>query len=122
MPSSIPFEQRYRPPDPKRRKRERLTKVDRLVCAVTGAFLGFVILAFGFLILLPALMRAAARQPAAVPPIKLLDGLLAPFSWGGLVVAGFAVFGAVVGPERMLDAFEWVIRVEAKFAEHINRS
>ena len=95
--------------------------MDRFVCAVTGGFLGFVIWSFGYLIVLAALTKAAARQVAAGPIINPFDKLPA-FSWGGLVVAGFAVFGTVVGAERMMDAFEKVVRVEGKVAEHINRS
>jgi hypothetical protein len=121
MPSTIPFEQRYRPPDPKRRRRERLTRVDRLVCAVAGGFLGFVIWSFGYTILLLIMMKAAARQLAAGPVIDPFDKL-PPFSWGCLVVMGFAIFGAVVGAERMMDAFEKVVHFEGKVAEHVNQS
>lgn len=65
--------------------------------------------------------KAAVRQPAAgavVDPFAILPA----FSWGGLVMAGFAIFGAVVGAERMMDAFEMVIRVEGEVAKHVNRS
>jgi len=61
------------------------------------------------------IMRAAARHPApgqVVDPIALLP----PFGWVGLVSLGFALFGAVVGAERMRDAFEGVLNVEGEIA------
>ena len=120
--SSIPFERRYRPPDPRRRKRERLSVTDRLVCAVCGALLGIVLWTSGYLILVSGTMKAAARQP---PPAKgSVDpwDRLPPFWWGGSVALGFALFGAVVGAERMMDGFEKVLRVEGEVANAVNRS
>jgi hypothetical protein len=120
--SSIPFEQRYQPPDPRRKKRERLTATDRLVCAVCGAFLGFVLWTFGYLILVSGTMKAVARQaPAAKGPVDPLERLPA-FWWGGSVALGFALFGAVVGAERMMDGFDKVLRVEGEVARAVNRS
>jgi hypothetical protein len=117
VPSSIPFEQRYRPPDPRSRRRERLTRTDRVVCAITGGFLGFVLWTVGYLLMLLAFFKAAARQPAAVPPIDPFDWLPS-YSWGFLAAAGFAAFGAVVGAERMMDGFVAVLGVEGMFAKH----
>jgi hypothetical protein len=120
--SSVPFEQRYQPPDPKRRKRERLTTLDRLICAFFGAFLGFVLWTFSYVILVSGTMKAAARQaPAVKGPIDPLE-MLPSYWWGGSVAVGFALFGAVVGAERMMDGFEKVLRVEGEFARAVNRS
>jgi hypothetical protein len=126
-PSSIPFERRYRPPA--KRRREHLTATDRLVCAACGAFLGLAIWTFAYLIFMmlslkvaakagqQALIAAASDPPVAVRPLDP-DDLLPPFSWGGAVAAGFALFGA----ERMMDAFEKTVRVEGEIAGHINRA
>jgi hypothetical protein len=120
--SSIPFERRYQPPDPRRRRRERLTATDRLVCAVCGAFLGFVLWTFGYLILVSGAMKAAARQaPPAQGPVDPL-AKLPPFWWGGPAALGFALFGAVVGAERMMDGFEKALRAEGAVARAVNRS
>ena len=120
--SCIPFEQRYRPPGPSRRKRERLTVMDRLVCAVCGAFLGIVLWTCGYLILVSGTMKAAARQ--ATPAKGWVDpwDKLPPFWWGSSVALGFALFGAVVGAERLMDGFEKALRVEGKVADAVSRS
>jgi uncharacterized membrane protein YeiH len=47
--------------------------------------------------------------------------MLPAFSWVGLVIAAFAIFGAIVGAERMMDTFEKVVCVEGKVAKHVNR-
>ena len=123
MVSTIPFEQRYPPPNPKRRKREPLTAVDRFVGAFLGGVLGFVSWTFSYSILLIIALKAAAKQPAgavgglAINPLDKLPS----FSWGGLVVAGFATFSAIVGAERMMDAFEKVVHFLGKIAEHAIR-
>lgn len=120
--SSIPFEQRYQPPDPRRRKRERLTAMDRFVCAVAGAFLGFLLWIVAYLILVSGAMKAAARQPPAVNgPVDPFERL-PPFWWGSSVALGFGLFGAVVGAERMLDGFEKVLRMEGEAARAVNHT
>jgi hypothetical protein len=125
MPSSIPFEQRYVPPDPRRRKREPMTAADRLVCAICGGLLGLVIWSFFYWILLMGAMKASAkaniRDPAAAPAVDPF-AMLPSFAWGGLVAACFGIYGTVVGAERMLDRFEKVIRIEGEVAKHVNRS
>jgi hypothetical protein len=55
---------------------------------------------------------------APVDPLAKLP----PFWWGGSVALGFAVFGAIVGAERMMDGFEKVLGVEGEFARAVNRS
>jgi hypothetical protein len=120
--NSIPFEQRYQPPDPKRRKRERLTPIDRLICAFFGAILGFMLWTYGYVILVSKTMKVAARQAhAAKGPIDPLERLPS-FWWGGSVATGFALFGAVVGAERMMDGFGKAVRVSAEIARAVNRS
>lgn len=120
--SSIPFEQRYRPPDPRRRRRERLTARDRLECAACGAFLGFLLWTLAYLILVGAAFKAGARlDPKAEVQVDPMDRL-PPFWWGGPVLLGFAVFGSAVGAERMMDGFERVLRVECEVAKAVNRS
>jgi hypothetical protein len=130
--SRIPFEQRYRPPDPRRRRREKLTWGDRLVCAICGGILGLFVWMFAYLILIVAAMKATVRQPAPVAaPVAAVAAPPAPvdpfsrlpaFSWGGTVVVGFALFGAVAGAERMLDGFEKVVRVEDQAWQAVNES
>lgn len=118
----IPFEQRYQPPGPRRRKHERLTASDRLVCAVLGAFLGFVLWTVGYVIVAYGFLKAAARQdPAVKGPIDPLAGL-PPFWWGCPVAAGFALFGAAVGAERLMDRFEKVFEVEGEAARAVDRA
>jgi hypothetical protein len=120
--SSIPFEQRYQRPDPRRRKRERMTTTDRMVCAAFGALLGFVLWTVGYFILVCGAMKAAARQaPAAKAPVDPLERL-PPFWWGGSIALGFSLFGAVVGAERMTDGFEELLRAEGEIARAVNRS
>jgi hypothetical protein len=130
--SSVPFEQRYRPPDPKRRRREVLTRGDRLVCGICGGVLGLFLWTFAYFILITGAMKAAARNPvpaaasaavgaAAAAPIDPFSRLPA-FSWGGTVVVGFAIFGAIVGPDRMIDGFMNVLRVENEVSRAAGRS
>lgn len=122
--SSIPFEKRYRPHDPRRRKRDPLTATDRLVCAVCGGFLGFVLWTFGYLILISGAMKASARQAAAAHGPAAVDPLdrLPPFWWGGPAALAFALFGTAVGPERMMDGFGRVLDLEGEVARAVNRS
>jgi len=120
--SSVPFEERYRPPNSRRRKRERLTAVDRLVCGVCGAFLGLVLWTIAYSILLAASLKASTRHaPSVAEAVNPLDRL-PPFSWCGPVMLGFALFSAVVGAERMMDGFEKVVRIEGEVARAVNRS
>jgi hypothetical protein len=65
-------------------------------------------------------MKALSDQPVAANAINPFDKLPS-FSWVGYVMASFAVFGAFVGPERMMDAFEKIVHVESKVAEEVNR-
>jgi hypothetical protein len=120
--SSIPFEQRYLPPAPRRRRAEKLTATDRLVCAICGAFLGFVLWVGGYLILVSAALKGAARH--GVPDQMTADpfGFLPPFWWGVFVALAFALFGAIVGAERMMDGFGNAVQAEGKVAEALNRS
>ncbi len=120
--NNLPFEQRYRTPDPRRKKRESLTAVDRLVCAVCGAFLGSVLWTFGYLMLVSGAMKASARQaPAAKARVDPIDRL-PPFWWGGSAAVGFALLGSVVGAERMMDGFDRLLRVELEIGRAVNRS
>jgi phosphate-selective porin len=75
-------------------------------------------------------MKAAARNPnpatvavdaAMASPVDPFDRLPA-FSWGGTVVVGFAIFGAVVGPDRMIDGFMNVLKVEGEISRAASRS
>ena len=70
------------------------------------------------------MMRAAGRAAARQPGAKVVDSFefIPDFSWGGLVIATFAILGAFVGPERMIDTFEKVVRFEGEVAKHANRS
>jgi hypothetical protein len=135
--SKTPFEQRYRPPDPRRRRREVLTWGDRLVCAICGGVLGLVLWTFAYLILIAIVLKAVVSDPipaagpvaaapagADVAPAVPVDPWtrLPAFSWGGTVAVAFALFGAVVGAERMLDGFEKVVRVEDEVARAVNES
>jgi len=118
--SSIPFEQRYRPPDPKRRRRERLTAGDRLVCGVFGSLMGLLFWTFGYFIVITVLLKLAAKAHGAGGLVDPLEHL--PYFGGGVpVVLGFAVFGAVVGPELMMDTSEKVLRVENEIADYVSR-
>jgi|GEM_PF-6346264 len=119
--SNIPFEQRFQSPNPRRRKHERLTVTDRLVCAACGAFLGFVIWTVAYLILFSVAIKVAGRQePAAKVHFEPLEKL-PPFWWGSSIALGFSLFGAIVGAERMMDGFEKVIRVEGEVARAVSR-
>jgi hypothetical protein len=119
IPSSIPFEQRCQPP--KRRKREPMTKIDRLVCAICGSVLGLFLWTTSYMILFSMVMRAGARHPAAASKADPAD-LLPPFWWGATVAVAFAGYGTVVGAERMMDGFEKAVHVQGKVADAINRS
>ncbi|QEH32720.1 hypothetical protein OJF2_11990 [Aquisphaera giovannonii] len=136
--SSIPFEQRDLPPDPRKRKREPMTAVDRLVCLIIGGFLGFAIWTIAYVILISGAMKASARHhptittspdqgilaQGAVEVPRDLDPFdrLPPFWWGSSVALAFGLFGAVVGGERMVDAFERIVRVEGEVARAVNRA
>jgi hypothetical protein len=118
--SSIPFEQRYRPPDPRRRKRERLTKTDRFVCGFMGGLLGFGLWVMQFMIWLMVLVKAAPKRPGKVPPVDPFD-LLPPLHTSLYPAAALGLFGLIVGPERMMDVFEKVVRILGKCAEAMSR-
>jgi hypothetical protein len=109
-----------------------LTRGDRLVCAICGGVLGLVLWSFAYVILIMAAMKVASRSPvpaaapaavgaAAAAPIDPF-GRLPAFSWGGTVVVGFAIFGAIAGPDRMIDGFMNVLRVEGEFSRAVGRS
>lgn len=101
-----------------------MTVTDRLVCAVCGGFLGFVLWTFGYLILVSMAMKASARQPPPAQGKVVMDPFdrLPPFWWGASASLSFAVFGSVVGAERMMDCFAWGMDWEGKIAQAVNRS
>ncbi len=107
-----------------RRRREPLTAGDRLVCAGCGALMGLTLWTFLYGVLfLGAVMiqsrpdvaaRIAAGQASATP----WDVVPSYWYWGGLCAAAFALFGALAGPERMMDGFETVSQHESDCADH----
>ena len=119
--NSLPFEQRCPPPDRRRKKRDKLTTKDRAVCAFCGAFLGLFLWVVAYVIFFMAVIRVVAKH--AQDAEKMIDpvDLLPPFWWGSGVVLGFALFGAWVGAERMMDGFEAVLRAEGVAARAANR-
>jgi hypothetical protein len=122
IPSSIPFEQRYQPPD--RNGGGRPNVLPPLIdwCARFAALSwGLSLWTFGYLIMLSRTMKAAARQPAAGRGIDPSERLPS-FAWGGPVALGFAIFGAVVGPELMMDGFDKALHVEGEVARGVARS
>ncbi len=132
IPSSIPFEQRYRPPSPRRRRREKMTKVDRLVCGFCGSLLGLMLWTFFYLILVSAALKASGRRQLLQPPangqaVAMAKAptdpfdLLPPFWWGGGVALVFAGYGTVVGAERMMDGFDAVLLLECRFSQALTR-
>ena len=84
------------------------------MCGFLGAFLGMVIWLVLYLSVLFGLLKASARSHGADRG-DLLD-YLPPFWWGGLLAAAFALFGTCIGPERMMDAFETIMRNLSKAA------
>ena len=119
IPSSIPFEQRC--PPPRARKPERLTKTDRLVIAVCGFLLGMFLWTTSYLILITGALKAAAKHPAAAAGVDPLDRL-PPYWWGVAPAVAFAIYGAVVGAEQMMDGFSTGVRIQNKVSEAVNRS
>jgi hypothetical protein len=118
--NNIPFEQRCNPP--RRRKREPMTKVDRLVCAICGSLLGLFLWTTSYLLVASLAMRATARHPAPNGAMADPSDLLPPFWWGGVPALLFAGYGTAVGAERMLDGFEKILSLQGKIADALNRS
>lgn len=118
-PSGTPYEKRHRPSDTRKRKQQdALTLSDRLVCALCGGILGFALWTDGYFVLMYASARTSGRvitRQAEIGRPNDPAAWLPPFAWGYLVAAGCASFGAAVGPERMMDGFEKVMRTLGYF-------
>jgi hypothetical protein len=81
-----------------------------------------VLWAVGYVIVAYSLLKVAGRPaPAVNGPIDPLAGLPS-FWWGCPVAAGFALFSAAMGAERMMDRFEKVLEVEGEAARVVDRA
>jgi hypothetical protein len=80
--------------------------------------LGYLIWAGGYLLAVVCLLKASARRPLGAPAFDPFD-VLPSFSWGGVVAVAFAILGAFGGPERLMDAYDKALEVEAKVAKHV---
>lgn len=115
MPSQQPFRPRNQPDRSRKRKSEQLTVGDRLICGLCGAALGFVLWTMAYFLILTGTARASIRNAdlagaADWPP---------PYgTWGGTIAVGFAAFGMLVGPERMMNGFEAIARLLGRFFGH----
>ena len=93
-----------------RRRREVLTTGDRLICAGMGAAMGLalwsIFYAILFLLSFRVAMKAGVAADLAADPVGLLPSCR---WWGAATADGFALFGFLVGPERMMDGFERVL-------------
>lgn len=78
-----------------RKGSEPLTYGDRLVTALIGGVCGFLTMAVVWFLV----MYAASRSG---------NDLALPFYWTWVVAGGVAASASLAGPERTMDAFEWV--------------
>ncbi len=101
-----------------------MTASDRFVCAVMGGVLGLILWAVAYLIVFMAAVKASMRAAAVAQAAGFIDPLdnLPAFSWGSVLIASFAIFGATVGAERMMNVFEMVVHFLGKVAEHVGSS
>lgn len=139
--SSIPFEQRPTPPSLVRHEARRLSVMDRFVCATFGIVFGSIIWFLLYLTLLFGAMKAEAKaerlraeEPRAVAarpnpgpppkpeakPLRFEDRV--PFSYGVWFVLGFAIFGALGGPDRLLNGFTNSLRCNAEVSRAVHRA
>lgn len=120
--SNIPFEQRC--PPPRCRKREPLTRADRLVLTLCGSLLGLFLWTTSYMIMISAALKVeakASRHSATTVDRDPLDRL-PPYWWGVWPALAFAGFGSIVGAERMMDGFESCMGGLGKVSEGVSRS
>lgn len=120
MVSQVPFEQRFQPMQRPWRKRPKCNTADRFVCGLCGTVLGGILWTVLYIMVVGIMLRATAKMPDAAlqaDPFAMLPSFL----WGSIPALLFGVFGTIVEEERMMNAFEFILKVETRIAREINR-
>ncbi|WP_435017861.1 hypothetical protein TA3x_005481 [Tundrisphaera sp. TA3] len=104
-----------------------MTRGDRLVLALCGSLLGLISWSTLYLILFLNGLKVAAKVAAQVPqmpPVPPIDPMpgLPSYWWGAWPALAFAGYGSLAGAERMMDAFEWVMKQLGEFARIASRN
>lgn len=120
MVSRVPFEQRFQPQNRPWRKRPKRTTADRFVCGLCGTLLGCVLWSVLYLMVVGFLLRTTAKVPDAALQADPFEALPS-FLWGGIPASLFGLFGTIVDEERMMDAFDLILKLEVRIAREIDR-
>ena len=101
-------------PDPARGRRHSrakgLTAGDRSICAICGALIGATIWTIVYFFMIIGVAGPQKHAGTGMVPTDPFDRLPAYGPWVAVTAAGFALLGAVGGPDRLVDFAAWVMK------------